>query len=258
MMRCLILGCMIALVGSTTALAAKETLKIGFEKDDYAPFEFQDQDGKTVGFDIDIINALCAELSQPCQLQGHPFNEIIDKVSEGTLDIGISALDITEERQEKVIFTEPYFQTSAQYIGWKNHIKTIKDLKGKTVGVQGSTSLQRYLHSLRTMKIIAYDNNPEAIFGLSSGKVEAIFSDEAMIQVYLQRDIDNARLLNREPNMNIIGNPVNDERYFGELGIAVSPDNTQLRDQMNSALKKIKEDGSYQKIYDKWFNLVKN
>lgn len=107
----------------------------------FAPFESVDQDGQPVGFDIDLIRAIAAEMGFAVELMNTDWNGIIASLTSGASDMIISAMTITEERKEEVTFSEPYFEAT-QYVVVRedSEISTLDDLIGKTVGVQINTT----------------------------------------------------------------------------------------------------------------------
>ncbi len=245
----------IALLTSTLWFAQAQDTHIHFGLEaTYEPFEFRDNNNELVGFDVDIANAICEELGKTCSFKEFPFDNLIDELNRASFDAIISAMDITPARSEQVLFSSPYFENSAQFIGWKAHITDTSTLRDKKIAVQAGTSLQNYLQRhFKTARIVTYATYPETVFELASGKVDAIFADDAVMKVYLRRDAENAKILNGAPRLNNIGDAIKDADFFGKLGIATTKENTTLNQDIESALKKMRIDGRYQRIYDKWF-----
>ncbi|MEW5921016.1 MAG: transporter substrate-binding domain-containing protein [Bacillota bacterium] len=107
----------------------------------YAPFEYINDTGEPEGFDCDLIRAIAAEMGFAVELVNTNWDGIIPSLLAGTSDMIISAMTITEERQQSVTFSDPYFEAT-QYIAVKKDspIKSLEDLQGKKVGVQNATT----------------------------------------------------------------------------------------------------------------------
>lgn len=107
----------------------------------YAPFEYINDDGEPEGFDVDLIKAIAAEMGFAVNLVNTNWDGIIPSLLAETSDMIISAMTITEERQQSVTFSDPYFEAT-QYVAVKSDspIKTLEDLQGKKVGVQNATT----------------------------------------------------------------------------------------------------------------------
>ena len=120
----------------------------------YAPFEYINENGTPEGFDCDLIRAIAAEMGFEVELVNTAWDGIIPSLLGGSSDMIISAMTITEERQQSVTFSEPYFEAT-QYIAVKkgSDIKSLADLQGKKVGVQNATTgdiaITEYFESLK-------------------------------------------------------------------------------------------------------------
>jgi len=211
----------------------------------YPPFEFISSDNSIQGFDIDLANALCKEIQANCTFTHQEFDSLIPGLKFRRFDALIAALDVTPERLKQVAFTQPYYDNSAIFITNDKQFTDITSLQGKSVGVQNGTTHQKYLTEKHPgIKAVAYSSYQNAIQDLKSGRISAVFGDTAVVNEWL---VNDTALLT-------VGNKVTDDDYFGTgFAIAVRQNNTELLGQLNTALEKIKADGTYQKIYDKWF-----
>lgn len=122
---------------------ARDTLRVGTEPT-FAPFEFLDTKTQEFsGFDIDLIKAVADKAGYDIKVMNMGFDALIPALSAGTIDVIASGISITEERQKKVDFTSPYYQSGLSYLVRKadaEKIKTFADLKGKTLAVQIGTT----------------------------------------------------------------------------------------------------------------------
>ncbi|CDG21890.1 putative ABC transporter arginine-binding protein 2 [Xenorhabdus poinarii G6] len=229
---------------SATAAEEEATLRFATEAT-YPPFEYLDANNKIQGFDIDLADALCAKLNTKCTFTNQAFDSLIPSLKFRRFDALMAGIDITPERQKQVDFTHIYYDNSATFIAVKGKFAQVADLKGKQVGMQNGTTHQKYLmEQHKEIKTVPYDSYQNAILDLKNGRLDAVFGDTAVVNEWLKK--------NKE--LNAVGNKVTDKNYFGiGLGIAVRKGNTDLRDKLNKALAEIKQDGTYDTLYKKWF-----
>ena len=209
----------------------------------YPPFENTDSNGKIIGFDIDIANAICAEIQANCKFQSHAFDSLIPSLKFKRFDAAISAIDITEERAKQVSFSNPYYDSSASFIA----VKGKTDLNSaKNIGVQNGTTFQQYIaENGKQYNAKAYPSLQSAILDLKNGRIDIIFGDTAVLADWMKSDGE----------LSFVGEKVTDPKYFGTgMGIAVNQASTELLEKLNHGLAAIKENGQYQKIYDVWMS----
>ncbi|MGQ5799771.1 arginine ABC transporter substrate-binding protein [Serratia sp. IR-2025] len=232
------------LAGISVSASAAETIRFATEAS-YPPFEFIDAGNKIQGFDVDLANALCKEMQAECTFTNQAFDSLIPSLKFKLFDAVMAGMDITPEREKQVLFTKPYYDNSALFIAQKGKIADVAALKGKKVGVQNGTTHQKYLTDKHPeITTVPYDSYQNAILDLKNGRVDAVFGDTAVVNEWLKQ---NDALV-------AVGAKVTDKDYFGTgLGIAVRQKNTDLQGKFNAALDKIKQDGTYETIYKKWF-----
>lgn len=234
-----------AVLASVCASAnAAEDIRFAMEAS-YPPFEFVDANNQIQGFDVDLANALCKELAANCTFTNQAFDSLIPGLKFRRFDAVISGMDITPDRQKQVTFTQPYYDNSAQFIAQKGKVADIAALNGKRVGAQNGTTHQKFLSEKHPeITVVPYDSYQNAILDLKNGRLEAVFGDTAVVNEWLK---DNDALAT-------LGDKVTDTNYFGTgLGIAVRQNNDELVGKLDGALNKLKQDGTYQTIYQKWF-----
>ena len=241
-MKKLVLAALLA----TVAAGAQAADKISFGVSaTYPPFESMDANNKIVGFDVDLANALCKEIDATCTFSNQSFDSLIPSLKFRRVDAVMAGMDITPEREKQVLFTTPYYDNSALFIGQQGKVASIDALKGKKVGVQNGTTHQKFIMDKHPeITTVPYDSYQNAKLDLQNGRIDAVFGDSAVVNEWLKA---NAKLA-------AIGDKVTDKDYFGTgLGIAVRQGNTELQQKFNAALEKVKKDGTYQTIYSKWF-----
>lgn len=241
MQKALIAG---LLASVSLSAMATETIVFGTEAS-YAPFEFIGSDNKIQGFDVELAQAICHQIDADCQFHNQSFDSLIASLKFRRIDAAMASMDVTPERQKQVLFTDTYYLNSALFVAEKNKFKDIASLKTKRIGVQNGTTHQKYLndkhHQLTT---VPYDSYQNAIIDLKNGRIDAVFGDTAV----------GTEAIKHQPGLAPVGDKIQDKDYFSTgVAIAVRPSNTSLQQKLNVGLKKVKDNGTYQKIYQKWF-----
>lgn len=234
-----------ALLASVSLSAtAAQTIRFATEAS-YPPFESMDASNKIVGFDVDLANALCKEIDATCTFTNQAFDSLIPGLKFKRFEAVMAGMDITPERQKQVLFTNPYYDNSALFIGQQGKFASLDQLKGKRVGVQNGTTHQKYINDKHPeITTVPYDSYQNAKLDLQNGRIDAVFGDTAVVTEWLKAN----------PKLAAVGEKVTDKAYFGTgLGIAVRQGNTDLQQKFNTALDKVKKDGTYDAIYKKWF-----
>jgi arginine transport system substrate-binding protein len=242
MMKKVVLAALLA--GLSLSASAAQTIRFATEAS-YPPFEFVDSDNKIQGFDVDLANALCREMNATCTFTNQAFDSLIPSLKFRRFDAVMAGMDITPEREKQVLFSKAYYDNSALFIAQKGKVALVDALKGKRVGVQNGTTHQKYLTEKMTgVNAVPYDSYQNAILDLKNGRIDAVFGDTAVVNEWLKQNA----------NLAPVGEKVTDKAYFGTgLGIAVRQGNAELQGQFNTALDKVKADGTYKTIYSKWF-----
>ena len=212
----------------------------------YAPFESQNEKGEIVGFDIEVVQAIAAKGGFEVKFANTPWEGIFNALAQGDRDLLVSAITITDERRQTMDFSDPYFD-AAQLIAVKENSKVTKfaDLKKLKVGVQtgttGDEAVTKLLGKTNT-NIKRFESTPLALKELEAGGVDAVVADNGVVTHY------------------VANNPggkfktVSDKEFVPEqYGIAVKKGNAELLGKLNDGLKAIKSDGTYDKIYAKYF-----
>jgi polar amino acid transport system substrate-binding protein len=233
-----------------SANAEDKVLKIGTEGA-YPPFNNLTADGKLVGFDIDIAQALCDEMKVKCEFVTQDWDGIIPALQAGKFDAIVASMSITPERQQKVDFTNKYYNTpSALAVSKDSDLKgvTKEDLAGKTVGVASSTTHFNYASKTYTDSTIkGYPSSPEEQADLAAGRVDAIQDDIVVLQQFLDSpDGACCKILG-------VPKPQPVEIFGPGAGIAVRKGEKDLLDKLNAAIAAIRANGKYKEINDKYF-----
>ena len=238
-----------AVASTAAAVATQETIRIGVEGA-YPPFSKVDADGKLSGFDIDIANALCADMKAKCELIKQDWDGIIPALLAKKYDAIIASMSITEERKQKVNFTKRYYQSPARFIHKTGSGATIskEGLNGKSVGVQRGTVSDKFITGVfgEGVDIKRYGTQEEAYLDLNAGRIEMIFADAFVLMEFLAKDEGKA--------YEFIGDSYTDAKYFGEgIGIAIRKDDSALEAKLNASIDSIRSNGTYDKVSKKYF-----
>jgi polar amino acid transport system substrate-binding protein len=205
---------------------------------DYPPFETIDDQGNIVGIDIDLMNAIAEELGVEVEIKQMGFDTIITAVQSGQVDIGMSGFSITEERKESVDFTDPYFEGGQVVLTTPDSgIEKIADLNGQTIAVQMGTTCEEAAKTIEGAEIKSLDDFNMAVMMLKNGTVKAVVADISVAKQYVANE-----------GFVIVGEPLT----FEETAIIVKKGNDDLRAALNEAIAKIKENGKYDQIMEKW------
>lgn len=226
--------------------AEGSTLRIGTDAT-YPPFEIVDtESGQPVGFDIDIIKAVCEVNGWTPEFIVTPFDGIISGLKGGKYDCIISAMTITPERAAMVAFSEPYYlagQVVAVPVS-DTVINSSADLVRRRVGVQLGTTGERMAKAMQGVTVFSYDNIGAAFIDMENGHLDAVLNDYPTTMEYIKR-----RALAKT-----VGELLSEEHY----GIAVRKDNHKLLEYINKAIEQLKSSGRYEEINSRWFSVAEN
>ncbi len=218
----------------------------------FAPFEFVDEKtGKPTGFDVELIAAIGAAAGFDVEYKNIDWNSLIPALQNKEGDLIVSGMTVTDERLLEVAFSDPYF-TSGQAWAVKDGspVETVTDLAGKTVAVQINTTADFAVQKLdQTLKdggkkgvtIKRLPNAADVFTELMAGGVDAVVSDLPVIQEYLKNNPESSI---------IVPEPAFTVEYYG---IAMRKADKDTHELVNKGLAKIKADGTYDQLYDKYF-----
>src|SRR5438552_10432070 len=172
----IVLGAILAL--TAFAARAEDTIRFGVAAEPYPPFTSKDASGKWVGFEVDLMDAVCANLKAKCEIVEVAWDGIIPALQANKFDVIWSSMSITAKRKETIDFTNKYYDTPAEIIGPKSasfniDFKNPDSLKGKVVGVQTNTAHSRFITKYfpsATLKI--YDTQDNVNADLVAGRLD--------------------------------------------------------------------------------------
>ncbi|SPR91811.1 transporter substrate-binding domain-containing protein [Bacillus altitudinis] len=220
----------------------KGTYKIGIDVT-YPPFEFE-KGGKTVGIDVDLINAIAKDQDFKVKLEAMDFSGIIPAMQAGQLDVGMGGMSITDERKKKVDFSDPYFDAGLTVVVKKDSsIKSIDDLKGKKLAVKNGTTGAKFATDNADKygyEVVQFNDSPSMFQEVSNGNADALIEDYPVITYAIaQQDL----------KLKTVGDRLNGDQY----GISVMKSKNQdLLKKINKGLENLKKNGEYDKIIEKY------
>lgn len=228
----------------TSSSDTNEVLRIGTEGA-YAPFNYTNADGSLGGFDVELAQALCADMQVTCEIIAQDWDGIIPGLKAGKYDAIVAAMSITPERAEQVSFTEPYFSNTLVFLAKKDSSfdpSNASDIDDNLIAAQRSTISSQWLEDAypkANMKL--YDTLSNAFLDLGAGRVNAMISDKVPALQWLNSASGSDYVLK--------GNEIDINDNFA---IAVRPGD-ELQGKLNQALINIKANGTYDKLNQRYF-----
>jgi len=206
----------------------------------FPPMEFS-RDGKRTGFDIELTEALAQAMGKKVEWIDIDFKGLIPALQAGRADIAVSAIYITEDRRKVVDFTDPYYVGGLVVLTRKDGpIKTLKDLDGHKVTVQVGTKSVNYLRDhYPAVQRVEVEKNQEMFNLVQIGRADAAVTGKPAAKLFAQST----------QNLAVLDEQITNEDY----GIAVPKNQPELTAALNAAIKKLKADGTYDRIVAKWF-----
>lgn len=214
----------------------------------YPPMEFESGDGKIIGLDVDLAKEIAKQLKVEAEFIVMPWDGILAGLQSNRYDIIMSSMNITPERSAQVNFV-PYISMGQIFIT-KNMTKRVtkeSDLAGRVVAVQADTTSYTALENFKKSgiaikEIKAFKGATEAFAAVKSNQAEVILIDEAVGLYYAGLDsktfVATGQAMKPEP-----------------IGIAIRKSDKELFKAISSAMKTMKENGSFKKIYKSWLKV---
>ena len=224
---------------TSAASEGKETLTMATNAT-FPPYEYYDDDNNIAGIDVDIANAIAEKLGMELEIQDIDFDAIVTSVQSGKADIGLAGMTVDPDRAKNVNFTDSY-ATGVQVIIVKDDsdITGPDSLEGKKIGVQQGTTGDIYCSDdYGDENVVKYTNGPNAVEALKTGKVDCVVIDNEPAKEYVKAN----------EGLKIVDTEYVQEEYAA----IVAKDNEELYQKVNTAIKELKEDGTIQKILDKY------
>ncbi len=239
---------LVAMLGLTACEGKSSDTLTAVTEPTFPPFDTTDKDGNIEGFDMDLLNAIAKDQGFKVEYKALEFDALIPAIQSDQADIiaaGMNAMD--PARQKKVDFSNTYYD-SGLVVMVKNDNTTINgpdDLTSdmKVAAQIGTTSEDKVNEFKKESKIgsaVILNKNTDAILQLENGDVDAIILDLPVANSFIKKKPDKLKK---------VGEVMNAESY----GFAVKKGNKELQEKINKGLANVKKDGTYDKLYKKWF-----
>jgi polar amino acid transport system substrate-binding protein len=217
-------------------------LRYGGDLEGGAPYVFQDPKNpdKLIGFEVDILEVIAARMGRRLQFVQNDWDKLIPGLTRNLYDLAMQGQEITEEHEEAVSFTVPYYITSLQLSTRKDYfdISTLQDCKGHAIGTLKESEAFYLLEELGEVDIRSYQTEVNGYDDLVNGRLEATLFDGPVSVYYgLPR-----------PELRFVGDPIGRVAY----GFAITKDNTEIISQVNKALLEMRENGQLRRILERW------
>lgn len=232
------------LAGTTLGAAAQDKLTVGANIGN-VPWEFQDDSGQFVGFEIDLVAAVADKLGAEVETVNIPFNGLFSAVQSGRIDIATSSITITDERLQSVSFAQPYYDSDQSLTALAEGPTSLAEMKDKVVGVDtGSTGdmwATEHQGEYGFAEIRRYEGLAPAMLDLTAGRIDGYISDIPALQYYV-KDKPNLKVVERIPT--------------GEKYSMMFAKDAELATKVNAVLDELKTEGVLAQLHEKWFGVA--
>lgn len=236
-------SCALAMMASGVQ-ADERNLRIAFDIP-YEPFEYKDDNGELTGFEVELAAAMCEEMKANCEFVIQAWDGMIPGLLARKFDLIMSSMSITEERAKRVLFSEPYYITPGGWFGPEDFDTDVTDMdamKDKTVGVQRGTTMDTFVTEEMggTVTIKRYTTAEDMVLDLEGQRLDVVFVDYPVgEQTVLSKD-----------GFKEVGESV---KLGQGVAVAMRKRDKAVAEDVNKALRAIKEDGTYETIMEKYF-----
>ncbi|MDR8408887.1 ABC transporter substrate-binding protein [Nonomuraea sp. 3-1Str] len=213
----------------------------------YEPFQFKDASGKVVGFDVDIVDLVAKKLGVQQQIVDIDFAVIKSgaAMATGKCDVAAAGMTITPERKQNITFSEPYFDATQALLAKKGTgAKSLEDVKAKglKLGAQASTTGLDYVKK-QGFDPTEYADSSKELLALQAGQADVIVQDLPVVLTWLKKP-------EIADKFELIASLDTGEQYG--IGLKKNADPVLLK-TINDTITQAKADGTYEKIFVKWF-----
>ncbi|HPG88107.1 MAG TPA: transporter substrate-binding domain-containing protein [Hyphomicrobium sp.] len=218
---------------------------------DFPPFNFYDEDGVLVGFNVDLARAICLELATSCDIKARTWDELFIGLKNGEADAVIAAHKVTAAAAAEVDFTDRYFHTPGRFAGSKTTTETDispAGLDGKRIAVARGSAHEAFLKTFfRDSPLALFENADLAREALAAGKADYVFDDGISLAFWL-----NGTLSRQCCEMK--GGPYLEPKFFGDgIAMAVPKTDPDVRRLINDALKRVRASGRFEELVQRYF-----
>ncbi|WP_148252927.1 transporter substrate-binding domain-containing protein [Aidingimonas lacisalsi] len=227
--------------------ADDEPLRIGVDVP-YEPYQYKEADGTIQGFEVELVNAACERMARECEWVEQSWDGIIPGLQARKYDMIASAMNITDERSQHVLFSDPYYQVPSVWVGKQGaDIDLEGELSERAIGVQQGTIQDEYVTQFYPeADLRRYGSTADVVNDMHAGRLDLVFTAFPLAQEnFLSED-------EFERQGELVTGP---ESIYGPgIGAAFRKRDDDLVEEFNEAMTELKEDGTFDSLYDSYFD----
>ncbi|KAF0675790.1 transporter substrate-binding domain-containing protein [Profundibacterium mesophilum] len=222
--------------GMALAEAHTQTLRLGTEGA-YPPYNFINDAGEVDGFERELGDALCAQAELTCEWVTNEWDSIIPNLVSGNYDTILAGMSITDERDEVIDFTQPYFPPDPSvFVAMSDDL----DLSSAVIAAQTGTIQASHVAEMEGATLVEFATPDETVAAVRNGEADAALADKAFL----------APIAEQDATLMMIGEDV----MLGDgIGVGLRESDTELKDKLDAAIDALKADGSLNEMIKKWF-----
>lgn len=230
-------------------IKARGELRWGADAEGGAPYTYPDPQNpqKIIGFECELADALAAKLGVKARMVQNQWDQLIPALERGNFDIVLNGLELTDENQQRIAMSQPYYVYAQQIVtrkptaavkGGNDEVTNLEQLKGKAVGALAASAAERLLQKMQGIEIRVYPGNVEALRDLRAHRIDAAVMDLPIATFYAKPD----------PALQFAG-PSFAPGYYA---IGVRRQDVTLLAALNEAVHELAQDGTLERIYRKY------
>lgn len=238
---------------SASADAGRRTTLRFLTDSDFPPFNYFEEDNTLTGFNVDVARAICVELAVACDVRVRPWGELLPALRRGEADAVIASHKLSAAALKGVAFTDRYYHTPARFAARRSFARieaTPEGLEGQRIAVAKGTAHEAYVRAFfRDSTVRVFETVELARDALVTGAADVLFDDAISLAFWLNGTASKACCEFR-------GGPYAEPKFFGDgVGIALRQGDAELKTQINTALRKLRENGRYEEMVLRYFPL---
>ncbi|WP_053956526.1 transporter substrate-binding domain-containing protein [Inediibacterium massiliense] len=218
----------------------------------YPPYNFLNKNNEVDGFDADIAKEIAKRIGVEAEFITTDWSSMVAGLEKGKFDIVVSQMTITDERKQTMDFSKPYIKNTVNVIvrSDNNTINSVEDFKNKKIGVGLGTNDEQYLRDdvmpkVGNFEIITYNDVITSLMDLNTGRIDATINNIFAIKPEVEKN---------NIHIKTVGKPLKEDF----AGMAIRKENPEFLKAVDQALEDMKNDGTYKKIFIKWFDVEPN
>ncbi|WP_166738801.1 substrate-binding periplasmic protein [Psychromonas algarum] len=212
------------------------------------PFNFVSTENMIIGYDVALASYLADEMKLELVIEVMPFSELLPALDKGKVDIVMSNMAVTKDRQKQVLFSASYALAAKSILTTKKNITRIYQTTGfnhenvKLVALAGSTSAELTKDRLAEAKLSTVEHYEDGVLAVLSGKADAMVADLAVCELLVHKDTTH--------DLTLLRRPIGTEK----IAVALAKDNDALQKEINLHLITFSDEGGLEALHQKWFN----